>query len=138
MKAPLKSLGNLRKLDERRARLGMSKADVAKRSGVSLPTVNRILAGKEHEPSIVKVHAIAMALGVEVRLGSKGEIQIDEPQTPEQFQYEQARAKAGKMIRMVQGTMALEAQAVDDESYRRLVDRATYRLLESKRKLWGQ
>lgn len=42
------------------------------------------------------------------------------------------------VARLVQGTNALEAQAVDDAEYRRLVERTYHELLaRSRRRLWA-
>ena len=60
--------GLFAQLDNRRIRLSMSKADLARRAGVSLPTVQRLLSGREGRPRLDIVLAIAIALGVEVRL----------------------------------------------------------------------
>ena len=57
-------------LDRRRARLRMSKADLARRAGVSLPTIRRLLSGREDRARTDIVAAIAAALGVEVRLSA--------------------------------------------------------------------
>jgi transcriptional regulator with XRE-family HTH domain len=126
------------KLDQRRARLGMTKTAVARRAGVSLPTVNRILAGKELNPSLSNLHAMARALGVVIRLGGTTDIEFEELQSPQEYRIRHARDKAKKLIRMVQGTMALEAQAVDDGTVDDLVEDATHQLLSSMRRLWGE
>ena len=126
------------KLDQRRARLGMTKTAMAQRAGVSLPTVNRILAGKELNPSLSNLHALARALGVVIRLGGATDIEFEELQSPQEYRIKHARDKAKKLIRMVQGTMALEAQAVDDGTVDDLVEDATHQLLSSKRRLWGE
>lgn len=125
-----------KKLDQRRARLGMTKTAVAKRAQVSLPTVNRILGGKESRPTVPNLHAIARALGVIVRIGTT--VDIEEPQSAEEYCHLQARRKATKLIRMVQGTMALEAQAVDGGTIERMIEHTTHELLNSKRRLWGE
>jgi hypothetical protein len=50
----------------------------------------------------------------------------------------QARAKAEEVARLVQGTSALESQAVDADAYRRLVERSYHELMAgSRRRLWG-
>src|SRR5690606_12903770 len=94
---------SFRQLDQRRARLGMSKTAVATRSRVSLPTVNRILSGKEVSPTVPNLQAIAKALGVVVRLGET--MEIEEPQTVDEFRREQANRKARQLVGLVQGTM---------------------------------
>jgi transcriptional regulator with XRE-family HTH domain len=119
-----------KQLELRRQQLGMSKKIVAKRSGVSLPTVNRILSGKETRPTFPNVQAIAAALGVELQLGPI--------QNVHDFRKGQARAKATRLVRMIQGTMGLEAQAVDPQAIDQMIEQTVCELLAgSQRKLWG-
>lgn len=125
----------LKKLDQRRAKLGMTKAAVANRAHVSLPTVNRILSGKESKPTIDNLHAIAKALGVIVFIGY--EVKIEEQDSADEFRMRQAKRKALKIVRMVQGTMALESQAVDNGAIDRMVEKTAYELLNSRRRLWS-
>jgi hypothetical protein len=48
------------------------------------------------------------------------------------------RKKAQQMARLVQGTSALESQAVDEKTYNRLVEKAFREILAGpKRKLWS-
>jgi transcriptional regulator with XRE-family HTH domain len=127
---------NFKKLDQRRAMLGMSKTAVAARARVSLPTVNRILAGKEPKPSVHNLHAIAKALGVVIRLGET--LEVEEPQSPEEFRRQQAHRKAIELVRMLQGTMALEAQGLDQALLGQMIERTMHELLTSRRKLWSE
>jgi hypothetical protein len=93
--------------------------------------VERILSGKEKNPGFANVQAIATALGVELH--------FQEPQTAQDFRRAQATAKATRLVRMVQGTMGLEAQAVDAETLRGMIDQTTSELLAgSNRKLWDE
>ena len=48
-------------LETRRRELGMSLAMLARRSRVSLPTVNRIMSGRHPRPTFAHVAAIAEA-----------------------------------------------------------------------------
>ncbi|MBX3402828.1 MAG: helix-turn-helix domain-containing protein [Phycisphaeraceae bacterium] len=117
-------------LSWRRRALGMSHAVVAARSGVAEPTVKRILGGQMAAASFGTVVAIAEALGV-----SLGAIEVD----PEELRRRQARRKAEQIARLVQGTSALEGQAVDPESFNRLVERSYHELLAgSNRRLWSE
>jgi transcriptional regulator with XRE-family HTH domain len=131
-----KMTSQYKKLDKRRAKLGMSKTAVAARAHVSLPTVNRILAGKETRPTVPNLQAIAKALGVVIRLGET--IEIEEPQSAEEFRRQQAHRKATELVRMVQGTMALEAQGVDETLLNQMVEQTKYELLSSRRRLWSE
>jgi transcriptional regulator with XRE-family HTH domain len=107
----------------------MSRATLAKRAGVSLPTVARILTGREQSPRLGTVQAIAQQLGVEVRfVPVKDEYDLRK---------EQANRKAQAIAKMVQGTMGLEAQGVSQKKLDNLVRQKTDGLMAgSRRKLW--
>jgi transcriptional regulator with XRE-family HTH domain len=108
----------------------MSFAVVAARSGVSEPTVKRILGGQIGEASFANVVAIAEALGASLSMSETD---------PDEMRRLQAHRKAEQVARLVQGTSALESQAVDAESYKRLVERSFHELLAgSKRRLWSE
>lgn len=131
------SNGWIDQLNRRCARLGITKMAVAKRARVSPSTVRRILSGREDNPSVPIVQAIAKSLGVEIRLGES--ITVDESQDAEEYKRTQALAKAKRIVRMVQATMALEAQGVDSKVVDRLIEKAVYKLLSgSPRKLWSE
>jgi transcriptional regulator with XRE-family HTH domain len=120
---------SVRELTRRREALGMTHGALAARSGVSEPTVKRILGGHLAEASFANVAAIANALGVPL-----GATEID----PDELCRQQARKKAEQVARLVQGTSALESQAVDEHAYRRLVERSYHELLAgSRRRLWA-
>lgn len=123
-------LSNLaERLADRRERLGMSYPSLAERSGVSEPTVKRVLAGRIAEASFENVAAIADALGMPL---------MADPIDVEDFREQVARQKAERVARLVQGTSALEAQAVDADQYRKLVERSMRELLTgSRRLLWA-
>src|SRR5579863_4246728 len=89
----------------RRQELGLSYELLAQRSGVSRPTVQRILSGRYPSASFASVVAIGDALGLELK--------FDSTATPEQLKREQAREKAKKLAALVQGTGGLEGQGVD-------------------------
>ena len=118
------------RLKHRREALGMSHATVAARSGVSEPTVKRILGGQLAEASFANVVAVAEALGMTVGLGETD---------AEELCRQQARRKAERIARLVQGTSALESQAVDRAAYERLVERSFHELMAgSRRRLWAE
>ncbi len=101
---------------------------LAERSGVSEPTVKRVLAGRTAKASFGNVAAIAEALGMPL---------MADPIDVEDFREQVARQKAERVARLVQGTSALEAQAVDSDQYRKLVERSMRELLTgSRRLLW--
>lgn len=116
-------------LRRRRAALGMSLATLARRSGVSEPTVNRIFGGRLGAASFANVDAVARALGVSLAIA---ESDVDRACRA------QARHKAEQIARLVQGTSALESQAVDAATYNRLVEKSYRELLAgSRRRLWS-
>ena len=123
-------------LDSRRRRLGMSKVDLARRAGVSLPTIQRLLTGRESRARIDIVTAIAVALGVEVRLGAS--MSVHESTGVSAFRLMQARSKARRLARLVQGTMALEADAVSEPLVDEMEEQSVHALLAGPaRRLWG-
>lgn len=122
---------DLRKLDIRRRLLGMSRATLARRANVSIPTIHRILTGKETSPSIATVEAIAVALGMAV--------QLVETVDADELRERQAKLRAAALVGMVQGTMGLEAQGVDQKTMESLTKRRVNRLLAgSGRRLWDE
>ncbi len=127
-----------RELDARRRKLGMPYRRLAQLSGVSQPAIQRLLSGRIASPSITSVTAVACALGVNnLRILEDGSFRFEPGQTVEQMREQQARRKAGSLVRMVQGTSALEGQAVSGPEYEELLESAFHKLLAgSRRKLW--
>lgn len=124
------------KLEGRRARLGMSKADLARRAGVTIPTIRRLLSGREKRARTDIVAAIAAALGVEVRLCQSP--YVYESTDVSAFRRARARAKARQLAKLVQGTMALEGEAVGAEVLEEMEEQNFHALLAgSGRRLWG-
>lgn len=118
------------RLVSRVADLGITRAALAARSGVSIATVNRVLGGRLGEAAFAHVAAIAAAVGLS--LDMTGEDAAE-------FCRRQARRRAEEMARLVQGTSALEAQAVDAAAYERLVEQTYHELLAgSRRRLWAR
>ncbi|MEX0819495.1 MAG: helix-turn-helix domain-containing protein [Pirellulaceae bacterium] len=124
------ALQMLNQLEGRRRRLGMSQSALAKRCGLSVPTVQRVLAGNLEQASFGNVLAIADALGMSaVMKPVKSEDELRE---------EQAEKKARQLIGMVQGTSGLESQAVSHEEFEAMVRRTVHELLaDPGRKLWA-
>jgi transcriptional regulator with XRE-family HTH domain len=117
-------------MERRRKRLGMSRPILAQRSGVSLPTVNRILSGGEEHTTYANLQAVADSLGMYFELRDRAGEQ--------EFTEQQAKAKATLIARMVQGSSALESQAVDTDTVRQMISQTTHELMAgSKRKLWS-
>jgi transcriptional regulator with XRE-family HTH domain len=114
----------------------MSKADLARRAGISVPTVRRLLSGREKRARTDIVAAIADALGVEVRLSASPSVY--ESSKVSEFREAHARAKAKRLARLVQGTMALEAEAVGMDVLDAMEEQNVHALLAgSGRRLWG-
>lgn len=125
----------LTRLELRRRALGMSRAALARRAGVSAPTVQRILSGAEQAPSLAVLHAIAAALGVRVSIGSRPT--IEEEATPAEFRRRQAESKGARLAQMVQATMGLEAQSVEPVALEAIAQQHVHQLLAgSNRRLW--
>lgn len=123
------SVEYVRCLDERRRKLGMSANALAKRSGISLPTVQRILSGRHPNASFQSIVAMSNALGIEIEL--KEMVGVHE------FARQSAREKARRLVALVQGTSALEGQAVEEQKIDELTDHALAALLAgSRQKLW--
>ncbi|MBL8796141.1 MAG: helix-turn-helix domain-containing protein [Planctomycetia bacterium] len=119
-----------RLLDNRRRELGMSYAALAKRSGVSMSTVVRILSGNHPDASFRNVAGIADALGVHINFAGTVTVQ--------KLRQKQAQEKARQLVGFVQGTSGLEGQAVGNGVLAEMTQDATVELLAgSKRKLWS-
>ncbi len=117
------------RLQTRRKMLGIGFQSLASRSGVSIPTVKRIFGGQIAAASFGNIAAIAEALGLSFELG---ESSIDA------LCRQQARKKAMQVARLVQGTSALESQAVEKDTYKRIVEKSFREILAGpKRKLWA-
>lgn len=119
------------KLEARRRELGLSQSALAERSGVSLPTVQRILSGHSPAASFENTMAIAQVL----------EMQLDAtPVIPAQEVLEkQALKKAERLVRMVQGTSALEAQGLSPKHLTQMIKKTVNELLAgSRRRLWAE
>lgn len=124
-------------LEKRRARLGMSKTDLARRARISVPTAQRLLSGREKRARTDVVAAIAAALGVEVRLSD--EAYVYESTEVSAFRRKHAEEKAKRLARLVQGTMALEAEAVESSVLEELEEQNIHALLAGPgRRLWGE
>ncbi len=128
-----------RDLDRRRRELGMSYRVLAELSGVSLPVVQRLLAARIRSPRFENVMAIAEALGKGTpRILSDGTCAFEFPTSAEELRESQAREKARKLVAMVQGTSALEGQAVGVAAYKAMLNRTYHELLAgSSHRLWS-
>lgn len=124
------AVGRFRGFDARRAQLGMSYRALARRSGVSEPTLKRVLHGQSPEASFATVEAIAAALGVSVRFEDRSVLAIKE---------EAARRKAESIAAMTQATSGLESQGVSGEALEEITRTLTHKLMAgSPRHLWSE
>jgi transcriptional regulator with XRE-family HTH domain len=119
-----------RELQNRRRELGMSLTSLAHRSHVSLPTVNRIMSARHPQASFAHVAAIAEALGVELTAVAK--------ESSDERRTSQARAKARRLVGLVQGTSGLEGQALEPPVLKAMTEQTTQKLLRSNRMLWAE
>lgn len=116
-------------LRTRKHELGMTFETLANRSGVSVSTLKRMLAPAAADASMADTLAVAQALGVTLSARMP---------SAEEFREEQAHAKARKLVRMVQGTSALENQGVDQQHIQRMIQRTVRDLLNGpSRTLWA-
>lgn len=115
--------------NQRREELGLSCALLAKRANVSLRTVQRILSGREPNPGFLTILTLAEILGLTIRFDHS---------SAQEIRQRQAERKADQVIALVQGTSALEAQAVTPQALRGLRRKCVHELLSgSNRKLWA-
>ena len=116
-------------LRTRKRELGMTFETLSARSGVSVSTLKRMLAPAAADASMADTLAVAQALGVTLSTRMP---------SAEEFREEQAHAKARKLVRMVQGTSALENQGVDEQHIQRMIQRTVRDLLNGpSRTLWA-
>ncbi len=108
----------------------MTRGVLAERSGVSLPTVNRVLSGEHPEASFANVAAIAECLGLRVTLAAEASSQ--------ELREAQARKKAKRLVGLVQGTSALEGQGLEGSELEGMIGQTAAELLVSNRRLWSE
>ena len=117
-------------LGRRRRSLGMSYDELSRRAGVPVSTLKRVMGG-EVTASFSTVSAVADALGVDFAKAAAEEIPA--------MRERQARAKARTLVALVQGTSALEGQAVAPADVELMEQRTAAELLSgSARKLWAR
>lgn len=120
----------LTRLAQRRQELGMSIPALAKRSGVSVPTVQRTLSGNNPNVSLAVVESIAQALELELYCKAK--------RSAEDVIENVADKKARQLVSLTQGSAGLEAQAVSDDFLNTLRRRTVHKLVAgSRKKLWN-
>jgi len=123
-------------LSRRRRDLRMGFSSLSERSGVSIPTLKRIVNGQSENPTLHSIQSIAVALGVEIRI--QGRIEVVERLTTYEFRERAAEEKAEKIVGLVQGTSALEAQAVGPADLRVMIKQTVHDLMSGPaRRLWS-
>lgn len=120
----------LNELGQRRRDLGLSYKQLADRTGLSLQTIQRLLGGRCTNAQIRTVAAVAEILGAEVGLIRKRPINT--------IRREQASRKAKKLVQASQASAALEGQAVEKETLKKVERVIMERLLAGpKVRLWS-
>jgi len=115
-------------LSRRRRDLGMPYEELGRRSGVPISTLKRVMGG-EVKASFSTVAAIADTLGVHFAGSPTEDIAA--------MRERQARDKAKSLVAQVQGTSALEAQAVGRTDIKLMEQRTVAELLAgSSNRLW--
>ena len=118
-------------LDRRRHDLRMSCQVLARRSGLSLRTVQRVLSGEAKSLRVGTLIAMARALEMSlgVTSGCRARLVIKR----------QARVKARKLTAVAQGSAALEGQAVSEKDLADLQDKIEDNLTGgSAIRLWSE
>lgn len=106
----------------------MPMAALARRAGLGLRTVQRTLSGEAPDATLGTTIKLAEALGVAFGLKEDPEMRR-----------RAASAKAQRLAGMVQGTSALEDQAVEAEVLQKITDRLKDELLVGPgSKLWNE
>ena len=123
-------------LRNRMKSIGIGYPALSGRSGVSVAELKRIFSGKRCNPTLDTLRAVARALGVEFRI--HGGVEIVHQCSAGELREKAARRKAEKLVNLVQGTSALEAQAVGPEVRNDMVNQTVHELMAGPpRKLWA-
>jgi len=118
------------RLNRRRLKLGVSCSVLAKRVGISLRSVQRILSGEETNPGFATVTALARELGIGVQFEDEVDLRT--------IRRRQAERKAARILTLVQGNSALEGQGMQKQTLRDLREQTIHELLAgSPRNLWA-
>jgi DNA-binding IclR family transcriptional regulator len=120
----------LNTLNRRRHELDMPISAVSRRSGVHPSTVNRLFVGDLSVAGFMTVCRVARALGVEVVVRQVSVLAMKR---------QAARLAAAKIVKSVQGTSALEAQAVDPQTLKLIEGQIMTQLLAGPGyRLWAK
>lgn len=118
----------IQRLKMRLKQLGMTYDMVAQRGRTSRATVERFFRGQS--VGLKQADRIAQALGVTFQLTPLVDVQ--------KMLEQQGEKKARQLVAQVQGTSALEQQAVPEDEAEAMIRQTKHQLLAgSKRRLWG-
>ena len=124
-------------LEQRRRDLGIGYPALGERAGISVQTLKRIFSGKANNPTLQSLQAICRVLGLQLIIDGSM-IKTHAKKSVQELREVAAMEKAKRIVKLVQGTSALEAQAVGISSVRDMVSRTVNELLAgSSRKLWA-
>ena len=116
-------------LGRRRRELRMPISALSERANTSVSTVKRVLAG-DTSVGYGTLCRIAEAMGVSFEANAR---------SPRSVIQKEAKRKAKLVARMVQGTSAMEAQAVDTETLNRIAQATEAKLITRLGgMLWGK
>ncbi len=102
-------------LEERRRALDMPTDALALRSRLSPPVLSRLLAGEAEGVPLAQVRLLAAALAIDL-----DEVTLEVVAQPlEEVIERQVEKQTRRVARLVQGTMALEAQGLDAGQFSR-------------------
>ena len=123
-------------LERRRSDLGISFPALSERTGISVTTLKRIFSGTAKNPTLHSLQALARVLGVELRIN--GSMTVVSKRSVAEMREIAANEKAEQLVKLVQGTSALESQSVGPEVVRTMVAQTVRELLAGpNRKLWA-
>jgi len=118
-------------LSYRRMLAGLTTAEIARRTGISQPTVYRILSGQSQHVQLDHIIKIGRLLGCS--------LQWDAVLSEEDLITAQADRKAEKAVRMLQGTSGLEGQGLSPKELDRIRKKTKRKILSgSDRKIWRE
>jgi len=121
----------LEALNRQRRALGMSLRDVSEWSGVPILTIRRVLVEQKESTHFGNVLAIASALGIDPMRAIPDPAEVVE---------KEIRRRARQVVRMVQGTMGLEAQGITDQEFLTEMEEKVAAEIRAKprKQLWGR
>ena len=104
---------------------------MSEKSGVSVSGLKSIFKKGVESSQLSNVIAIAKSLGLEISCRSVKE--------SHEVRFEQARRKAENLAGMLQGTMALESQAITNAELEEIIKNMVHELMAgSSKRLWAE